>query len=122
MTAVTAAATGTPPPTVQWQVSTDGGVSFSNIAGATLTTLTFTASLSQNGNLYQAVFSNSAGSATSSAAKLTVINPATTTALVSSANPSTFGQPVTLTATVSSPAGTPTGTVTFRSEESRVGK
>src|SRR5712692_3395052 len=109
----TAAATGTPAPTVQWQVSTDGGVSFSNIASATLTTLTFTASLSQNGNLYQAVFSNSAGSATSSAAKLTVINPATTTALVSSANPSAFGQPVTLTATVSSPAGIPTGTVTF---------
>src|SRR5712692_6217132 len=109
----TAAATGTPAPTVQWQVSTDGGVSFSNIAGATLTTLTFTASLSQNGNLYQAVFSNSAGSATSTAAKLTVINPATTTALVSSANPSAFGQPVTLTATVSSPAGIPTGTVTF---------
>src|SRR5712692_7629980 len=109
----TAAATGTPAPTVQWQVSTDGGVSFSNIAGATSTTLTFTASLSQNGNLYQAVFSNSAGSATSTAAKLTVINPATTTALVSSANPSAFGQPVTLTATVSSPAGIPTGTVTF---------
>src|SRR2546425_2094595 len=35
----TAAATGTPPPTVQWQVSTDGGVSFSNIARAALTTL-----------------------------------------------------------------------------------
>jgi len=117
----TAAATGTPPPTVQWQVSTDGGVSFSDIAGATSTTLTFTASLSQNGNLYQAVFSNSAGSATSSAAKLTVINPATTTVLVSSANPSTFGQPVTFTATVSSPAGIPTGTVTFLDGASSLG-
>src|SRR6266702_859941 len=117
----TAAATGTPAPTVQWQVSTDGGVSFSNIAGATLTTLTFTASLSQNGNLYQAVFSNSAGSATSSAATLTVINPATTTALVSSANPSVFGQPVTFTATVSSPAGIPTGTVPFLDGASSLG-
>ena len=117
----TAAATGTPAPTVQWQVSTDGGVSFSNIAGATSTTLTFTASLSQNGNLYQAVFSNSAGSATSSAATLTVINPATTTALVSSANPSAFGQPVTFTATVSSPAGIPTGTVTFLDGASSLG-
>ena len=117
----TAAATGTPPPTVQWQASTDGGVSFSDIAGATSTTLTFTASLSQNGNLYQAVFSNSAGSATSSAATLTVINPATTTVLVSSANPSTFGQSVTFTATVSSPVGIPTGTVTFLDGASSLG-
>jgi len=108
-----AAATGTPPPTIQWQVSTDGGVTFSNITGATSTTLTFTASLSQNGNLFQAVFTNSVGSATSSAAQLTVLNPAATTALVSSANPSAFGQAVTFTATVSSPSGTPTGTVTF---------
>jgi Tol biopolymer transport system component len=109
----TAAATGTPSPTIQWQVSTDGGVTFSNITGATSTTLTFTASLSQNGNLFQAVFTNSVGSATSSAAQLTVLNPAATTALVSSANPSAFGQAVTFTATVSSPSGTPTGTVTF---------
>jgi len=109
----TAAASGTPPPTIQWQLSTDGGVTFSNIAGATSTTITFTASLTQNGNLYQAVFTNSAGSATSSAAQLTVLNPAATTALVSSANPSIFGEAVTFTATVSSPGGSPTGTVTF---------
>ena len=37
----------------------------------------------------------------------------TTTALVSSANPSVFGQAVTLTATVTSASGTPTGTVVF---------
>src|SRR4029077_20997632 len=74
---------------------------------------TFTASLSQNGNLFQAVFTNSVGSATSGAAQLTVLNPAATTAVVSSANQSAFGQAVTFTATVSSPGGTPTGTVTF---------
>lgn len=39
----TAAATGLPSPTVQWQVSTDGGSSFNNVAGATSTTLSFTA-------------------------------------------------------------------------------
>src|SRR5262249_25118157 len=33
----TAAATGTPTPTVQWQVSTNGGTSFSDISGATST-------------------------------------------------------------------------------------
>lgn len=38
---------------------------------------------------------------------------ATTTALGSSVNPSVFGQSVTFTATVTSGAGTPTGTVTF---------
>src|SRR5207249_511626 len=38
----TAAATGSPTPTVQWQVSTDGGVTFSNISGATSTTMSFT--------------------------------------------------------------------------------
>ena len=37
----------------------------------------------------------------------------TTTAVSSSQNPSTFGQPVTLTATVTAPGGTPTGTLTF---------
>ena len=39
----TAAASGNPTPTVQWQVSTDGGATFSNIAGATSTTLSFAA-------------------------------------------------------------------------------
>ena len=39
---------------------------------------------------------------------------ATTTAIGSSLNPSTHGQSVTFTATVTSPVGIPTGTVTFR--------
>jgi len=68
----TAAATGSPTPTVQWQVSTDGGVTFSNVSGATSTTLSFTTSLSQNGNRYRAVFTNTAGTATTTAATLTV--------------------------------------------------
>ena len=38
----------------------------------------------------------------------------TATALTGSPNPSTFGQPVTFTATVTSGAGTPTGSVTFK--------
>jgi hypothetical protein len=77
-----AAAQGVPTPTVQWQVSTDNGVSFSNIPGATSTTLTFTAALSQNGNQYRAVFSNGVGSpATTTAATLNVgIPPAFTSA------------------------------------------
>jgi hypothetical protein len=68
----TAAASGSPQPTVQWQDSTDGGNSWSDIAGATATTYSFTASTSENTYLYRAVFDNSAGSALSSAAALAV--------------------------------------------------
>jgi hypothetical protein len=70
----TAAASGTPTPTVQWQVSTDSGSTFSNISGATSTTLSFVATLAANSSKYRAVFTNTAGSATTTAATLTV-NP-----------------------------------------------
>ena len=68
----TAAASGSPTPTVQWQVSTNGGTSWSNISGATNTTYSFTTVSGDNGNQYRAVFTNTAGAATSSAATLTV--------------------------------------------------
>ena len=42
-----------------------------------------------------------------------VNNPATTTAVTSSQNPSAFGQPVTITAMVTSASGTPTGSISF---------
>ncbi len=67
-----ATASGTTKPTVQWQVSSDNGSTFSNIGGATSTTLTFPVTAGLNGNLYRAVFSNSAGQAATTAAKLTV--------------------------------------------------
>jgi hypothetical protein len=72
----TAAASGTPAPTVQWQVSTNGGGTFSNDttdAGATTGTLTVSATTtSESGYEYRAVFTNAAGSATTAAATLTV--------------------------------------------------
>ena len=67
-----AAASGVPTPTVQWQVSTNAGNSFSNIAGATSTTLTFNTTAAENGDEYRAVFSDSSGTATSAPATLTV--------------------------------------------------
>ena len=74
----TAAASGNPAPTVQWQVSTDSGSTWGDITGATSTTLTLTSvALSQNGYEYHAVFTNSAGTATSDAATLTVQPPPT---------------------------------------------
>jgi hypothetical protein len=69
----TASATGTPTPTVQWQASING-VSFQNIPGAAQTTFTIAAaSTSQSGDQFRAVFTNSAGSVTTAAAKLTVL-------------------------------------------------
>ena len=50
-----AAAAGTPTPSVQWMVSTNGGTSFATVAGATSTTLSVTTTASQNGNAYEAV-------------------------------------------------------------------
>jgi len=104
----TASASGSPTPTVQWQVSTDGGKSFSNITGATSTTLTLTnVSFALNGHEYRAVFTNSAGSATTTAAVLTV----QTAPAFTSGNSATFtvGQGGSFTVTT---VGSPTPTLT----------
>lgn len=72
----TVAASGTPTPTVQWQVSTDGGTTFANINGATAASYTTAAlGLAQNGQRFRAVARNSVGTVNSTAALLTV-NPA----------------------------------------------
>jgi len=67
-----ASASGSPTPTLQWQVSTNGGSSFTNVGGAVSKTYSFSATSSENGNQYQAVFTNSVGHATTAAATLTV--------------------------------------------------
>jgi hypothetical protein len=70
----TAAATGSPTPTVQWDVSTDGGKTWSPVTGATSTTYSFTVTgIGLDGSEYEAVFTNSMGSATSSPATLTAV-------------------------------------------------
>jgi hypothetical protein len=71
----TAAASGNPAPTVQWQVSTDGGNTWNNASGATSTSYTFSATIGESGNQYRAVFTNTAGNATTSPATLTVGTP-----------------------------------------------
>ncbi len=72
-------ATGDPSPTYQWQVQPAGSGSFTNagggFSGTTTDTLTLTTSaLANNGDQFRCVATNSAGSATSNAATLTV-NP-----------------------------------------------
>jgi hypothetical protein len=74
--AFVAVASGYPAPEVQWQVSTDGGLTWANDttdAGNATGTLTIASTtVAETGNEYRAVFTNEAGMAASSAATLTV--------------------------------------------------
>jgi hypothetical protein len=75
-----ATASGFPAPTVQWELSTDAGGSWTPVSGATTDMLTIAgASTSEDGEEYRAVFENTAGKATSEAATLTVHDPPTVT-------------------------------------------
>jgi alpha-tubulin suppressor-like RCC1 family protein len=69
-------ASGFPAPTEQWEVSTDGGATWSPIEGATSSQLTIASTTAaQDGNRYRAVFTSPAGSVTSEAATLSVHAP-----------------------------------------------
>jgi len=69
----TAAGSGTPAPTYQWQVSTIAVPAFTNIGGATAATYTIAATtIGQNGDQYRCVLTNVCGSATTTAATLIV--------------------------------------------------
>ncbi len=68
----TASANGSPTPTVQWQLSTDGGTTYANVDGATSTTLTFVTTIAEDGDRYRAVFTNTWGIASTRAALLAV--------------------------------------------------
>jgi hypothetical protein len=69
---LTAAASGSPAPGVQWQVSANAGASWGNISGATNDTYLVSATESTNFLEYRAVFTNAVASATSAAAVVTV--------------------------------------------------
>jgi len=69
----TAAANGTPSPTVQWQQSTDAGLTWANITAATSTSYPTPATvLADSGKRFRAVFTNSSGGVNSNGAVLTV--------------------------------------------------
>ena len=107
----TAAATGTPAPTVQWQEYPSGGSAWADISGATSTTYTFTAEYSMTGNQYRAVFTNLGGSVQSNAATLTVtaVGPTVTSSPLS--QNATAGYNVSLSAAAS---GNPVPTVQWQ--------
>jgi len=83
----TVAATGWPTPTVQWQVSTDGGTTFSSIPGATADAYSVTATAANRGDEFEAVVSNPVATVTTPPATLQVF--AITTTSLPDATPGT---------------------------------
>ena len=100
------------PTTPQWQVSTDGGATYTNIPGGTplvpvhiafRSTLTLPAvTLAQNGYRYRVAFTNPCGTRTTNAAKLTVTSSATLTQINLAAASGSYGGTTALTATLTS--------------------
>ncbi len=71
-----AAASGVPTPSVQWEFSVDGGQTWSDVDGATSTTLSIEpTSDAQTGQMFRAVFTNTAGIAVTNPTTLTVLPP-----------------------------------------------
>ena len=110
--AFTATGGGTPSPTVQWQVSTNSGGTWTNVSsGGTSSTLTVSNPVvSQSGNQYRAVFTNTCNgtkTATSTAATLTV-NPKPITITPASNQSKVYGSadPTSLNYSASSPLET----------------
>ncbi|MGO9921910.1 MAG: hypothetical protein ACLQIB_45350 [Isosphaeraceae bacterium] len=110
-----AVATGTPPPSEQWQVSSDGGNTWGKISGALSTTLTISSvSANADGTEYRAVFMNPVGTVTSSAATLSTaalapkLSPAVRTVWDSLGGPASYlGDPTTGNQYVDSVTGWP---------------
>lgn len=107
------AVTGNPGPMLQWQVSTNAGSSFADIAGATASSYTTAATVAgDNGNQYRAVATNASGSTTSNVATLTVDLPAAPSFTTQPVNIAvTEGQNAQFTVVVS---GTPTPTLQWQ--------
>jgi len=106
-------ATGNPAPVVQWQVSANKGATWTNIAGATATTYSFTAKASDSGKQYRAAFSSTAGSANSKAAALVVKKISTTTKVALAKKTISTKKKATVVVTVSPKAEKATGKVTL---------
>jgi hypothetical protein len=109
--AFSAAASGSPTPSVQWQLSSNGGASWSDIAGAASTGYAIASvTLAESGDQFRAVFTNAAGSVATAAATLTVVAPSQAPQITTQPiNQGVFvNQAVTFTAAAS---GQPTPTV-----------
>jgi len=117
---VTSLTSGTPTGTVTFMdgTSTLGTVALNGSGVAQLST----AALAGGTHNVAALYSGSSLYLPSGYGLIQTVNPApTSSAVVSSLNPSTYSNSVTFTATVSSGAGTPGGTVTFQDGGSAIG-
>jgi len=113
---VTSSASGTPTGTV---TISDGALVLAQVSLDGMGQAALTTPLSAGTHAIAAAYGGDANFGASASPPVTVtVTPAslatTTTTLASSANPSTAGGLITLTATVTSASGTPTGTVTFQ--------
>jgi hypothetical protein len=112
-----------PPPSSETVALTDGSTLLANVPLNNGVATYTTSSLGGGNHKLQYTYDgDSMWSGSSSYAVNENINKASTsTVLTSSPNPSNNGQAVTLTATVSSPAGVPSGTVTFKRGSTVIG-
>jgi autotransporter-associated beta strand protein len=122
--AATSTSVGTPSGTVEFEINgTDAGTGTLNTSGVATFTTT---SLNIGSNTVIAVYQGNTDFATSTSAPVTVTvaQAATTTTVTSSSPLAVAGQPVTFTAQVTpviSSVGTPTGSVTFYTDDTPIG-
>jgi autotransporter-associated beta strand protein len=109
--AFTSAGDGAAALAAQWQSSGDGGVTFTNIPGATSTAYSFTATNTDNARQFRVIYSNAYGAVTSSVATLTTTKVIPGDSLTSSAATNGYRVGVTFTNTLSADA---TGYVLFQ--------
>ena len=119
-TATVTASSGTPTGTV---IFYDGSTAIGSATLSNGSASISTSTLPAGSNSITAAYQGSSSFAPSTSAPLIqVVNGAkTTTSLVSSLNPSVFGQTVILTASVNSASGTPNGTVLFYDGSTQIG-
>jgi VCBS repeat-containing protein len=121
-TATVTSGVGTPTGTVSFYE--DGNlVGTSSLNGSGQATFSISSLSGDHVHSLTATYNGDSNFATSTSSPLlqTVNRATTTTTLASGTNPSTFGQSVTFTATVTGNGGTPTGTVTFRNGTNTIG-
>jgi hypothetical protein len=100
---------GSPTPTLQWQLSTDQGNTWGNLAGAKATSLLVkSTTIAQNGYRYRVILTNRDGSVASGVAVLTVTaNPADTIPSATAPSNQTINSGQTVTLSLTSIVGSP---------------
>ena len=117
-TATVSALVGTPIGSIAFK---DGATTLLNTTLSNGAATYSTSSLAVGSHTITAVYGGSTNFAASTSAGLIQSVNNNSTALSSSLNPSTFGQLITFTATVSASTGTPTGAVTFKDGTTTLG-